>query len=81
MGLGEQFVPESQREIGMGSAEDGDEMILESLDGAFGCESSMLVRWDELEVNILGSYGSLESRRGFVVKALDLGPAAPIDQV
>ena len=53
-GLWEESIPEIEREIGVGAAEAGDEVVLKGTDGPFGGITAMNVRRGELEIDFLG---------------------------
>ena len=52
--LGEDGVPERQVEAGVGTAERGDEVVLEGTDGALCGVAAMDMRGTELEFDVLG---------------------------
>jgi hypothetical protein len=79
-GLGEKFVPELEWKIGVGAAEAGDEMVLESANGALGGVAAMDAWGHELESNGLVAHVLLEEDGGFVVEAIELGAKTSSDE-
>ena len=65
--LREKLVPEMEREIGVGAAEAGDEVIFESSNGALSGVATMEAWWDELKIDALGLHVGLEEVGSFVV--------------
>ena len=59
------------RKVRIGAAKDGDEMIFERPNGAFGGVPSVDVGWHELVVDVVVVKVGSEGSRGFVVKALE----------
>jgi len=57
-------------ELGVGSAEDGYEVVLERLNCAFGCILSMDVWGHQLEVDAFFSDGAFQCSGCFIVKFL-----------
>lgn len=52
--LREEAVPKVQREVAVGTAKSGDEVVFEYADGAFGRVTAMGMRWYQLEVDLVG---------------------------
>ena len=52
--MGKEFVPKVKREVWVGAAEPGDEVVLERSDGAFSGVATMETGWDELAVDVFG---------------------------
>lgn len=69
--LGEKLIPEMKREIGVGAAEAGNEVVLEGPDGAFCGIAAVDAGGYELEVYVLFAHVVLQDGGGFVVKALE----------
>ena len=80
-GLGEKVTPKVKGEKFVSATDDGDKMILEGLNGALGSVASVIVGWDELEVNAFLAEIAFEPCRGFVVEALMAWSEAAIDKV
>ena len=49
--MGDEAVPEMQGEVGVATTEDGNEVILVGLDGAFGGVGAMKVQRNKLELH------------------------------
>ena len=79
-GLREKFVPELEWKIGVGAAEAGDEMVLESANGALGGVAAMDAWGHELESDGLVAHVLLEEDGGFVVEAIELGAKTSSDE-
>ena len=60
-----------ERKVRVGAAKDGDEMLLERPNGAFGGVPLVDVGWHELVVDVVVVEVGPEGSRSFVVKALD----------
>jgi len=58
-------------EGGIGSIEDGDEVVFKGLDGSFGWVESVITGRCKLVVEVVGDNGRDEEIRDFVVEALD----------
>jgi hypothetical protein len=74
--LGEETIPEMEREVLVDAAKAGNEMIFERTDGAFGSIAAVNTRGGKLEIDGLVTKKLLEGGRAFVVKALELGAKA-----
>ena len=66
-GLGSEMVPKLQWKMGVSSAETTDEVILECLDGSFGCVDTMIVRFDELDRSVVSSHVVCDGCCGLVI--------------
>ena len=60
-----------ERKVWVGAAKDGDEIIFERPNGAFGGVPLVDVGWHELVVDVVVVEVGPEGSRGFVVKALE----------
>ena len=60
-----------ERKVRVGAAQDGDEMIFERPNGAFGGVQSVDMGWNKLVVDLVVFEVGLEGSRCFVVKALE----------
>ena len=60
-----------ERKVRVGAAQDGDEMIFERLNGAFGGVPSVDMGWHELVVDLVVVGVGPEGSICFVVKALE----------
>ena len=60
-----------ERKVRVGAAKDGDEMLLERPNGAFGGVLLVEMGWHELVVDVVVVKVGSEGSRGFVVKALE----------
>ena len=67
LGIGHKLVPKSEREIGVGAGEAGDEVVLECPDGPLSSIAAVLSGWDQLVANTLFHKEILESLRAFIV--------------
>ena len=76
----DETVPEVKREIAVCTAQSGDEVIFEGLDGAFGGVGTMDAGGDSLEIDHLVDDVFFECFRALVVKALELRPESGFDQ-
>jgi hypothetical protein len=65
--LFEEAVPELERKSVLGAAENGNEMVLESMDGSFRCILLMTATWSKLVVHINRLQKSFEDFGDFVV--------------
>jgi hypothetical protein len=70
--MGNESVPQVEREIRVSAAEASNEVVLEGADGPFGCIATVQMRGSKLKVDMFGSHEGLEGCRGFVVQALEL---------
>ena len=68
--MGEESVPKVDGEVFVGTAEPGNEMILECLDCPFSSIVAMKVQQDQLVVNAFLSEKLLEHPGSFIVKVL-----------
>ena len=60
-----------ERKFRVGAAQDGDKMIFERPNGAFGGVPSVDMGWHELVVDVVVVEVGPEGSRSFVVKALE----------
>jgi hypothetical protein len=79
-GLIEQAAPQVEREFGVGAAQASNEVIFEGVNGAFRCVGMVITWRDELEIDVLVTKELFEGSRALVVKALDLGAEASVDE-
>lgn len=78
--LRKESVPQVEREICVGGAQRGDQMIFERADGALGGVASMNSGWDELEVDGFVFHELFHLVGALVVEALDFGLKACLDE-
>ena len=71
--MGDRFVPDVEWEIGVSAAEARYEVVLESLDGAFGLVAAVESGGRQLVVDMFIGHEVFEELGGFVVKAMELG--------
>ena len=69
-----------ERKVWVGAAKDGDEMSLESPNGAFSGVPSVDMGWHELVVDVVVVKVGPEGSRSFVVKALECWLETTFDQ-
>lgn len=72
-GLWEKAIPFAEGKVGIDSAEDRNQVILESTDSSFGGIGTMFLGWHALKGDIVFLEGIFESLRTFVVKNVELG--------
>jgi hypothetical protein len=60
-GLGQEAVPKMEREVLIGTAKTGNEVIFEGLDGAFSGVAGMDTGWDKLEIDFLLLHAGFEN--------------------
>ena len=60
-----------ERKVRVGAAKDGNEMIIERPNGAFGGVPSVDMGWHELVVDVVVVEVGPEGSRSFIVKALE----------
>jgi hypothetical protein len=68
--LWQKAVPEVEREIFVGAAEAGDEVVFERADCAFGGIAAVDVGRDELKIDVLRTEEVFQDAGAFVVEAL-----------
>ena len=73
LGLLCKMVPKLEWEIDVGGAESTDEVVFESLDGAFRCIDTMIVWLDKLNGTVAGSDKFFDSGRGLIVGDVEGG--------
>jgi len=69
--LGEQPIPQVEREVGGQAAEASNQMIFEGADGPFGRVPAVDARWYQLVLDANGRHVSFEYVRAFVVEPLE----------
>jgi len=72
--------PVEERKPGVTAAQDGLEVVLESLDGTFSSIAAMYVSRGELVINVFLFEVGFEDVRALIVEALDVGPGATMDK-
>ena len=79
--MGDEAVPDMQREVGVASTKAGDELILVGLDGAF-CSVGAVKMWgNELEPYAGIAQKLFQAAEAFIVKNLVLGGEAAVGEV
>ena len=79
--MGEKAVPKVQRKIRVTAGDASNQVVLEGLDSSLRRVCSVQVGGYKLKSDSLAAHIILESRWTFVVKHLELGAKAPIDEL
>ena len=78
--MGNGLIPRMERKLRIHAAPSRYWMVFACADGSFRSIGLMFVRGNELEVNLLLVHAVLDQFTGFIVKALQFGFAAALDQ-
>jgi hypothetical protein len=78
--LGEETIPQVEREVRVCAAEASNQVILERSDGSFGGVGAVNARRNQLEIDLLAAEECLQSGGTFIVEALELGAEAGGDE-